>query len=588
MAGVIGKVVLHRDRYARCIGLGDRKDPIVTTPCLVQFEHEDLSPSIAPFSSSTTNTLPREVQVRSLLPLEPPNFDVNGPTFEANIGHVLPPSLDNADAGEKASSTSLLPVSWQRLHHDPQLLDLEVQPEIIVLTDALQLAQQGIKLVQAILSIKKAFPGALLWTPAIGGPDNVAVLSWLGVDLFDLTRCREAEIEGAYITSHGLRQCLPGEEYQFEEQLRYWEESKKLIHSSFENGTLREYAEQQALNSPRLVEHLRYHRTLVSNEKGVLTRNVDAQQSFQCYSFQSFSDPLIQDWTSFIQRQYRSRDTHQDVLLLLPCSDRKPYRLSKSHSKFLDIIGNHRIEQLMVTSPLGLVPRNIEDVWPASHYDIPVTGSWSDDEVSRIQETLRLFLERHQFKQIINHSTIDVSELHENVVETRKGLGALSSESLRNLDESIKNAVETYDIRRMKSSHSNMQRFESIAEKNLNTSSWLNGCDIRGKPPRWRIEHEGKQIAVWSIDRNAFSFSKAAIDHLFEHEVLQSIELNEGVKLKGDIFPHMVKAYGGDLRKDDDVLVCQHGKPIGLARILAPGWEWKSGIGALAKLHQKK
>jgi hypothetical protein len=36
------------------------------------------------------------------------------------------------------------------------------------------------------------------------------------------------------------------------------------------------------------------------------------------------------------------------------------------------------------------------------------------------------------------------------------------------------------------------------------------------------------------------------------------------------------------------VLVCQNGKPIGLARILAPGWEWKSGIGALAKLHQKK
>ena len=588
MAGVIGKVVLYRDRYARCIGLGDRKEPVVTTPCLVQLEHEDLRPTVAPFASSTTNTLPRELHIRSLLPLEPPHFDAEGPTFEANIGHVLPPSLDNADAGEKASSTSLLPLSWQRLHHDPKLLDLEVQPEIVVLTDALQLAQQGSKLVEAILSIKKAFPGALLWTPAIGGPDNIAVLTWLGVDLFDLARCREAEIEGTYLTSHGLRPCLRGETYQFEEQLRYWEESKKLIHSSIVNGTLRELAEQQALNSPRLVEHLRHHRTLVSKEKGVLARNVDAKHSFQCYSFQSFSDPLIHDWASFIQHQYRSRESHQDVLLLLPCSDRKPYRLSKSHSKFLDIIGNHRFEQLMVTSPLGLVPRNLEDVWPASHYDIPVTGVWSDDEVSRIIETLRCFLERHQFKQIINHSTIDVSALHENVIDTRKGQGALTSESLRNLDESIKQAIETFGIQRIKSSHSNMQRFESVSEKNLKSSSWLEGCDIRGKPPRWRIEFGGQQIAVWSIDRNAFSFSKAAIDRLFAHRALQSIELHEGVKLKGDIFPHMVKAHDGDLRKDDDVLVCQSGKPIGLARILAPGWEWQSGIGALAKLHQKK
>lgn len=588
MAGVIGKVVLHRDRYARCIGLGDRKDPIVSTPCLVQLEHEDLPPTVAPFASSTTNTLPRELQVRSLLPLEPPHFDGNGPTFEANIGHVLPPSLDNADAGEKASATSLLPLSWQRLHHDPKLMDLDVQPEIIVLTDALQLAQQGSKLVEAILSIKKAFPGALLWTPAIGGPDNLAVLSWLGVDLFDLARCREAEIEGAYITPHGLRPCLLGEEYKFEEQLRYWEESKKLVHSSFVSGTLREFAEQQALNSPRLVEHLRHHRALVSKEKGVLARNVDARQSFQCYSFQSFTDPLIQDWTSFIQHQYQSRESHQDVLLLLPCSDRKPYRLSKSHSKFLDIIGNHRFEQLMVTSPLGLVPRTLEDVWPASHYDIPVTGAWSDDEVSRIRETLRFFLERHQFKQIINHSTIDVSALHENVVDTRKGRGALTSESLRDFDETIQQAIEAFGIQRIKSSHANMQRFESISEKNLNTSSWLAGCDIRGKPPRWRIEFAGQQLAVWSIDRNAFSFSKAAIQRLFEHQALQSIELKHGIKLKGDIFPHMVEAYDGDLRKEDDVLVCQSGEPIGLARILAPGWEWKNGIGALAKLHQKK
>ena len=35
----------------------------------------------------------------------------------------------------------------------------------------------------------------------------------------------------------------------------------------------------------------------------------------------------------------------------------------------------------MVTSPLGLVPRSLEDFWPAAHYDIPVTGDWDSDEI---------------------------------------------------------------------------------------------------------------------------------------------------------------------------------------------------------------
>ena len=39
----------------------------------------------------------------------------------------------------------------------------------------------------------------------------------------------------------------------------------------------------------------------------------------------------------------------------------------------------------MVTSPLGLVPRDLEEVWPAGHYDIPVTGDWTQDEVNRVQ-----------------------------------------------------------------------------------------------------------------------------------------------------------------------------------------------------------
>lgn len=588
MAGAIGKVVMHRDRFARCIGLGDRKNPVATTPCLVQTDNEEIPTELAPFVSSTSNTIPREMTLRSLIQLEPPNFDTEGPSFHAKIGHVLPPSLDNADAGEKASTSALLPVSWQRLHHDESLTTMDTPPEIVVLTDALQLAQQGDKLVKAILAVKKAFPSALLWTPAIGGPDNLAVLTWLGVDLFDLARCREAEVEQMYLTMNGVNNCPSNEHYSFEKQLLHWQLAKDEVQSAFQFGTLRELAEQQALNSPRLVEHLRYHKEILLGEQGFLERHMNASDRFRCYSFQSFSDPLIHDWVQYISQHYETQSKMSEVLVLLPCSDRKPYRLSKSHAKFLDILGNYNLEHLMVTSPLGLVPRSLEDVWPASHYDIPVTGTWTHDEILRIQNVLKSYLDRHEFKLIINHSSIDINHLHEHVISTRKGLGALTSQALRNLDEAVQNAIKEYGIGRTKSSHALMNRFQSIAKKIMLSSTWLDDCVVRGKPPRWRIEHNGQQIALWSIDRNAFSFSKAAIDLLSQHKALPCVHLHPIVDWKGDIFPHMVQSYDCDLRKDDDVLVFQKHQAIGIARVVAPGWEWTSGIGVLAKLHQKK
>ena len=46
-----------------------------------------------------------------------------------------------------------------------------------------------------------------------------------------------------------------------------------------------------------------------------------------------------------------------DVAVLLPCSARKPYSLSQSHRRFQMAVGD-RAHELIVTSPLGLVPRD--------------------------------------------------------------------------------------------------------------------------------------------------------------------------------------------------------------------------------------
>ena len=118
------------------------------------------------------------------------------PEFTASEGHTLPPSLQEANSGLGQSTGPLLPVSWQRLVHDPALLDADLEPEVVVLQDALQLAGHRGRLVQTIRLIRERFPAALLWAPGLGGPDNCAILAWFGLDLFDLRRSQQAAAHG--------------------------------------------------------------------------------------------------------------------------------------------------------------------------------------------------------------------------------------------------------------------------------------------------------------------------------------------------------------------------------------------------------
>ncbi len=589
MADVLGRTVLHRDRYARVWGLGDRKSPATITPALVLMEDDPPLPlTYAGFTTSSTSSLPSTLNVTARAAYMPPEFGQAGPHYSVNLGHVLPPSLEDANAGEEQGTSPLLPVSWQRMNHDDGLTDAALLPEIVVLTDALQLASQPGKLPQAILTLKHRFPGALLWTPGLGGPDNVAVLASMGVDLFDLARCREAEANGVLLTSWGPRLPLVHEETTLEAQAYHFMKALDEVRSSVENGTLRELAEKQSLSSPRLVEHLRRHQALMSERHGNLASHRPSKTVFPCYSSNALIDPLIEDWERFMTQDYQAPVKVREVMVFLPCSARKPYRLSKSHSQFFRAMASTGCHEVMMTSPLGLVPRDLEDVWPAANYDVPVTGDWSLDELARVQRMLTSMVERFGYKRIINHTNMDLGFLDIEVVNTREGQGATHFDALGRLSAAVKAAVADYELRNQKNNHRLKEQFMSIARKTTGTDAWLGDLTVKGKLPRWRLELDGTQMAVWSIDRNGFSFSRAAVDWLHEHNALRVVELKEDVVWRGDVFSQMVQRFDPSIRLGDDLRVVQSGEIIGLARAVAHGWEWGGTPGTLAKSHQRK
>ncbi len=579
MEAGLGRTVFTRDRFARSWGLGDRSSPACFTPALIISPDEQLPTSIAPFFTSRDEGIPTTLSLSSRLPLSPPEFSGNLPNWRVSIGNVLPPSLDEADAGEEAERGQLLPISWQSLNHDATLLNTDLEPAIICLVDALNLAASPGKLVKAISVIKRRFPAALIWAPGIGGPDNIALMSWIGIDLFDLVRSNAANAAGMLLSRNGPREFIDDENSVT--QVAEWTSAIYEVRSALNSGNLRRLAYQQSLNSPRLVEHLRYFDGICSEQcDELLTRIVEDVREFRSDHPQVLDDPLVKDWVRHLNERYVCPQGLDQTLVLLPCSAKKPYKMSKSHRAFRRTIGSASVHEVMVTSPLGLVPRDLEEIWPARHYDIPVTGQWSAEEINRINSMTSNLVERIGYSNIINHSGID---LDIDCIDTRKGERATSNSALARLSEAIKDS----ELPNRRGNQVVMDMMRSVASFHLGDDSWLEDCTIKGRPPRWKVISDGQQLAVWSPERGGFSISATGISSLFEKGLLPRVELVVDDPIKGDLFPHMIGNDIPQFRQGDDVLLTKNNHLIASVRTLAPSWEWNNGAGKLAKLHHK-
>ena len=582
----IGRSVISRDRFSRLFSLGDRNNPSSFAPGLIIGEEDsDFPVSIAPFFSSMDNsTIPSSMKVSTranlCFPFDSPDI------WETFPGLSLPPSLVDSNSGKFGSGAEVVPVTWNSLHHDQDLTN-DLQPSLIVLTDSPQLANSPGLLAKALLAIRTTFPSSLIWTPGIGGPDNCAVLSWMGVDIFDLARSRQSSSLGVLLSETGPRipEQSTNENSSMDFQKEMWIRAISATRSAIRDGTLRELAERQSTSSPRSVEHLRRHDQLsfeASKEIGMSSSSVDFGKKLRCHSFESRNDITIRTWREAISENYEPPSRQREVLVLLPCSAKKPYRLSQSHSRFRRAIGNSRAHEVMVTAPLGLVPRDLEDLWPAAHYDIPVTGDWDGDELSIIRNMLTRLVERVGYSTIVNHSGIELSLGDRVVIDTREGGSAGSSESLERLQDAIKSSFSEGDGGETDFSVRD-EKIKSISRFQFGSDEWLDGCQIRGRPPIFTITKDGVQMAKWDPRRGRFLLSKSSLETMRKLKLLKSVEIHPDLDWIGDIFPSMISRHDKSILVGDEVLVLQEGKLIGSARSIAPGWEWPQGPGKLAK-----
>ncbi|MDD1674024.1 MAG: archaeosine synthase subunit alpha [Methanomicrobiales archaeon] len=302
-----------------------------------------------------------------------------------------------------------------------------------------------------LITLKERVPPDTAWyAPGAALPSTVHLLCYSGFDLFDFTGVDLLSVRGKFCLPEGIfgpelmetgvcscRGCDGGDLSLHNRETLIREIA--LLRSFIRSGRLRELVESRCRVQPEQVAVLRRFdcEEDFCDQRWPVVRSVPMGAT----NTEDLHRIEIRRFASRVVARYTPPTA--DVAVLLPCSVRKPYSLSKSHRIFSQVIGE-RAHELIVTSPVGLVPRELELMYPAAHYDVPVTGYWDREEKAFISGVIAAYFGRHRYRRVIAHLEGGALEVAE---EAARAVGIdlertcsghpLSGESLRLLGESL-------------------------------------------------------------------------------------------------------------------------------------------------------
>ena len=212
-------------------------------------------------------------------------------------------------------------------------------------------------------------------------PNEIPLLTYMGVDYFDNSSASYYASKGYKFTKNRtmattikFNELIERNEFVIKELL---EETKYCI----KDGSLRNLVEETSISNPYLRGNYRRFNPDV--------RNIPLSSGKKIIV--SIDETTIPEVKKYIER-LGNYEAFTNIIVLLPCSSKKPYSFSKSHQYFINSIrsSNTVVEEVVLTSPYGVVPRALEGI---VNYDIPVVGAWSSEEIEFINKHLKTYLD---------------------------------------------------------------------------------------------------------------------------------------------------------------------------------------------------
>jgi archaeosine synthase len=286
-----------------------------------------------------------------------------------------------------------------------------------VLSTAQALAGHAEAFVEGVVATREAVPAdTALYLPGVATPANVATLAYAGVDLVDTDRAVVKGTQGKYLTTDGevfladlvelpcacpacqTRRDAFGREDCVSHNRHALRAALGTVRERIRAGRLRDYIEGQARHDGWLTATFRR----LDDQYSYLEQRTPVLRRAELTA--ATDDTLrrveIQRYADRVTTRYRNRFTNP--LVLVPCAARKPYSDSQSHGQFHDAI-QYRAHLVSMTSPVGVVPQELELTYPAQQYDAVVTGRWTDTERAFVADVLEAYLRRNDYPRVIAH-----------------------------------------------------------------------------------------------------------------------------------------------------------------------------------------
>ncbi|HLY76972.1 MAG TPA: DUF5591 domain-containing protein [Thermoplasmata archaeon] len=504
------------------------------------------------------------------------------------------------------------PGLWQTVHpgvaylhwpiSDPEWTALHGErPELVVLGNARALWQEGEPFLRALTNIRTRLGGyPLLWTPRVALPHRLALLAWLGVDLIDTTEGLWSAAHGTYLdptlgsvrgeSARAERACsCPGCQASPPGSLEDHTEATfaremATVRVAVRDGRLRELVEARLTAEPALAEMLRYaDRDLAPLVEG---RTPVVSQASRTYVLrESRRRPEVTRFLSRLQERYRPPPSKR-VLLLVPCSRTKPYRNSRSHRRFARAWETWPHAPLLhvvsVSSPLGLVPRELEDVYPARHYDIPVTGQWDEDERRAVLRALEILLAKGAYTQVVAHlDPVEYRFLADALPARLRPRWTLTDEHTTSAAaiHALQLALEESDLGSTPPPIGPLaavkEGLEALARVQFGSSAgdllFAAPTRLEGRPWRQRLtDGHGKDLATWAEERGLFQLTVAGGARILPASA-SWVEVDSGVTLAGDLFTPGVRSADPLISPGDAVVLVRAGALLGVGEAALPG-----------------
>ncbi|HTW40562.1 MAG TPA: DUF5591 domain-containing protein [Thermoplasmata archaeon] len=472
--------------------------------------------------------------------------------------------------------------------------------DLVALGNAHALWADGRPFVAAIRQLRESLGGGpVLWAPRVALPHRVPLLVYLGVDLLDTTEGLLAAARGEFLDPtfgvlaagtdrpEGLCDCpgcaSGGASALAEHAVHAYRRALTETRAAARLGRLRELVESRQTAEPALAEMLRY----ADRDLGNLLEErcpVTGSGSANYVLLESFRRPEMARFRHRLIERYRPPPSKR-VLLLVPCSRRKPYRQSRSHRRFATawegMRAAERIHVVSVSSPIGLVPRELEDLPPARHYDIPVTGEWVGPERDAVVAGVRHLLVHGQYRSVVVH--LDPEEygfLRPALPETVPVAWTIADdrtttpEAVRALHDALAAALESETpvpggplsvVREELREVASVQFGRDAAERLYSPS-----VRLAGRPWFQRLTDGRIDLATLREERGLFHLTVAGARRVMPAPPL-AVEVDPTLSLSGDLFTPGIRSADRAIRAGDSVVLLRSGALAGVGEAVLPG-----------------